>query len=114
MLGEFGDEAVGALLEDLRARRHRQDEVPAIGTRALAALARGSVAGATMRLPAVGLQVAFVPVADQDDVAALAAVTAVGSALRDEFLATEADAAVAAVTGLQFNLGFVDKHLPPR
>ena len=114
MLGEFGHEAVGAFLEDLRARRHRQDQVAAIGTRALAALARSAIAGATVRLPAVGLEVAFVTVADQDDVAALAAVAAVGSALRDEFLATEADAAVAAVTGLQFNLGFVDKHLPPR
>ena len=112
MLGELGHETVGAFLEDLRARRHRQDQVAAIGTRALAALTRSAIAGATVRLPAVGLEIAFVTIADQDDVAALAAVTAVGSALRDEFLTTEADAAVAAVTGLQFNLGFVDKHFP--
>ena len=114
VLGEFGHEAMGAFLEDLRTRRHRQDQIVAVGTRALAALAGRAIAGATVRLPAVSLQVAFVTVTDQDDVAALAAVTAVGSALRDEFLATEADAAVASVTGLQFNLGFVDKHLPPR
>ena len=110
VFGQLGHETIGAFLEDLRTRRHRQDQVAAIGTRALAALARSAIAGATVRLPAVGLQIAFVTVADQHDVAALAAVTAVGSALRDEFLTTEADAAVAAVTGLQFNLGFVDKH----
>ena len=114
VLGELGHEAMGALFEDLRARRHRQDQVGAVGTGALAAHAGGPVARATVRLPAISLQVAFVAVADEDDVAALAAVAAVGSALRDELLATEADAAVAAVTGLQYNLGFVDKHLPLR
>jgi len=112
VFGQFGDEAVGALFEDLRAGGHRQDQVVAVGAGALAAHARGAVAGAAMRLPAVGLQVSFVTVADQDDVAALSAVAAVGTALRDEFPATEADAAVAAVAGLQYNLGFVDKHLP--
>ncbi len=112
VFGQFGHETIGALFEDLRARRHRQNQVAAIGTRALAALAWSAIAGATVRLPAISLQVAFVTVAEQDDVAALAAVTAVGSALRDEFLTTEADAAVAAVTGLQFYLGFVDKHFP--
>jgi hypothetical protein len=44
-----------------------------------------------------------------DDVAALAAITAVGSAERDEFLAAERDGARAPVAALQIDLGFVEK-----
>jgi hypothetical protein len=48
-------------------------------------------------------------VGDQPDRAAMAAVAAVGAAERNELLATEADAAVAAVTGLDFDDRFVDE-----
>jgi hypothetical protein len=43
-------------------------------------------------------------VRDEDDVAAVAAVAAVGAALRDVLLAAERQAAVAAATGLQVKL----------
>jgi NADP-dependent 3-hydroxy acid dehydrogenase YdfG len=54
-----------------------------------------------MRAPAECLQVAHRVVADQHDIAAAAAVAAVGSALGDVGLAPEAEAAVAAATGLK-------------
>ena len=45
-----------------------------------------------------------------DDVAAIAAVAAVGAAARHAGLAAERDGAVSAVTALDVNLSFVDKH----
>ena len=112
VLGEFSHETVGALFEHLRARRHWQNQITTIRPSTLATHPRGTITSAAVRLPAVVLQVAFVTIADQDDVATLATVTAVGASLWDKFLTAEADAAVAAVSGLQYNLGFVDKHLP--
>ena len=47
----------------------------------------------------------------QDDhVAAVAAVAAVGAALGDVFFASEGDAAVSAVAGFYLNDGFIDEH----
>src|SRR5208282_4651798 len=46
-----------------------------------------------------------------DDVAAAAAVAARGPAARDELLAAEGEASVAAVASLYADIGFVDKHL---
>ena len=43
------------------------------------------------------------------DAAAVAAVAAIGAAERDEFFATEADAAVAAATGKDGDNGFVNE-----
>ena len=48
-------------------------------------------------------------VGDQPDAAAVAAIATVRAAERNEFLATEAHAAVAAVAGLYVDLGFVDE-----
>ena len=53
-----------------------------------------------------GVQVA---VADGEDAAAAAAVTAVGSPEGDELLAAEAHAAVAAIAGDDVDRGFVDE-----
>jgi len=46
-----------------------------------------------------------------DDVAAAAAVAARGAASRDELLAAEGEASVAAVAGFHADIGFVNKHL---
>ena len=48
-------------------------------------------------------------VGHQPDAAAVAAVAAVRAAERDELLAAEADAAVAAVAGDDLDFGFVDE-----
>ncbi len=53
-----------------------------------------------------GIEVVF---GDEDDVAALAAVAAVGSTEFDEFLPPEGDHAVAAVAGAEVDLGLVEK-----
>ena len=45
----------------------------------------------------------------QPDVAAVAAVAAVGAAERDELLAAEADAAIAAIAGSDRDFSFVDE-----
>jgi hypothetical protein len=45
-----------------------------------------------------------------DNVATATTVAAGGSAARDKLLTTEGQAAVAAVTGLYSDCGFVDKH----
>ena len=47
---------------------------------------------------------------DHDDVAAMAAVAARGTAARNEFLAPEGHAAIAAVTGLDANFCLINKH----
>jgi hypothetical protein len=46
----------------------------------------------------------------EDDVAAIAAVPAVGTAARHKHLAAEATTPVAAATGFHGNKDFVDKH----
>ena len=52
----------------------------------------------------------LVAAGDDVDRAAVAAVAAVGAAARDELLAAEAQAAVAAVAGSDVDVDFVDEH----
>ena len=106
---EIGEQSFAVLLVDLRADRHLEHHVLAVG--AVHVLAHAVAAG-------LGLEVLLVAVIDQrveavdrldDDIAALAAVAARGAAEFDEFLAPERDAAVAAGAGLHINLGFVEE-----
>ena len=78
----------------------RSSSVCAVGAVAQRPLAVAAAAGLEVRAAAVGLEVAQRVVADQDDVAAAAAVAAVGAALGHVGLAAEAEAAVAAAAGL--------------
>jgi hypothetical protein len=55
-------------------------------------------------------EIAQIGIRDEDDVAAAAAVTAVGTALRDMLLTPEVEAAVAAAPRLHVNAGAVVKH----
>ena len=93
---QVGDQRLAVLLEDLGADRHPQHHV-------VGALAGALLAHAGLAVP--GEEMLLVAVVDQrvqpldrlgPDVAALAAVAAVGAAELDELLAAEADAAVAA------------------
>ena len=83
--------------------RNAQLERLAVGAVAQRALPVAAAARLEMRAAAVEREVAQRFVADQDDVAAAAAVTAVGTALGDVRLAAEAEAAVAARTRLDVN-----------
>ncbi len=81
---------------DLRAGRHRDDQLLAVRAVPLGALAVAAPLGAEVRAPAEALEVAQVVVAAQHDVAAGAAVAAVGAALGHVRLPPEGQAAVAA------------------
>ena len=107
--GEIGEQRLAVLLVDLRADRHFQHRVLAVG--AVAVLAHAVAA-------ALRLEVLLVAVVDQrveavdgldHHVAALAAVAAVGAAELDELLAPERHAAVAARAGRDIDLGLVEE-----
>ena len=107
--GEVGDQRLAVFLVDLGADRHLHDLVFAVGAVAVRAHAVAA---------ALGLEVLLVAVVDQrveavdrldDDVAAVAAVTAVGAAEFDELLAPERHAAVTARAGFDVDLGFVEE-----
>ena len=108
-LGEIGEDFLLVFRQDLRPDRHVDHQV----VRACAgAVAAHAVAAA------LGLEVLRIAEVDQrvqalhgfeHDVAALAAVAAVGSAVFDILLAAEADGAGAARAALQIDLGLVEE-----
>ncbi len=107
--GEIADLLVGRRVDDDRADRHAHDEILAALAGHLPAHAVLAALGAEFPLVAEIDQRVDALVGDQPDAAAGTAVTAVRSAERDELLAPEADAAVAAVAGMDFDGGFVDE-----
>ena len=108
-LGQVGDQRLAVLLEHLRARRQLQHHVGAAGAGAVLAHAMAALLRLEVLLVAIVEQRVEVRHAFEDDVAAFAAVAAVRSAELDIFLAAEADAAVAAVTGAHIDLGFIEE-----
>ena len=111
-LGQVGDQRLAVLLEHLRAGRQLQHHVGAAGAGAVLAHAVAALLRLEVLLVAIVEQRVEVRHAFEDDVAAFAAVAAVGSAELDIFLAAEADAAVAAVAGAHIDLGFIEElHL---
>ena len=107
--GQVGQALAGVGVGDHRADRDAQHDV-------LGALAVLIGAAAVLAAPrAVNARVAVidqrvdVAVGDEQDAAAPAAVTAVGSAARDEFFAAERGRAVAAVAGDDLDARFVDE-----
>ena len=95
---EVRDEAL-LLVEDLRADGHREHRLLPVGPVREPAAAGAALAGAEPLVRADAGEVAAARVGDEDDVAAPAAVTAVGAAFRDVLLAPEVDRAVAAAAG---------------
>src|SRR6185437_2531018 len=108
-IGEIGDESFAVFFQNLRADGHAHDRVIAARTRHLLAHAGQAVLGADVLLVAIVDQ--RVEVFDRfgPDIAALAAIAAVRSAIFDELLAPERDAAVTAVAGLDIDLGLVEE-----
>jgi hypothetical protein len=109
VLRQVGDDLAGDVVDDQGADRHAQVDVfgalaVAIGTAARLAVARRVDFG-----KAEVDQRVDVAVGDCVDRAAAAAVAAVRTAERAEFLAAERGAAVAAVAGDDFDACFVDK-----
>src|SRR4051794_29803707 len=100
--------AVPAL--DLGARRHRDDQRVAVRSVHLLAEPVAAALGAEVRSSPERLQVAQRVVAAQDDIAAAAAVAAVGAALGDVRLAAERQRAVAAGAGSDLQVGAIREH----
>ena len=89
--------------------RQLQHHIGAAGAGAVLAHAMAALLRLEVLLVAIVEQRVEVRHAFEDDVAAFAAVAAVRSAELDIFLAAEADAAIAAVTGAHINLGFIEE-----
>src|SRR5690606_10180054 len=106
---EIAERLAGVDILDERAPRHFDVEI----------LARD--AGPVVARPAAAARRAKAPLhaevrervdslaSDQQHVAAVAAVAAIGSAARAELLPPEADAAITAAAGLNVDIGFVDE-----
>ena len=107
--GEIGEQRLAVLLVDLRAGRHLEHDVGAVGAVAVLAHAVAAALGLEMLLVAVVDQRVEAVDRQRDHVAALAAVAAVRPAELDEFLAPERHAAVAAVAGADIDLGLVEE-----
>ena len=94
---------------DHGAQRNRQLERLTLIPAAVVAHAGSAVAARAVRAAVVAEQGRDLRVGDERDVAAVAAVAAVGSGERLELLALDRDAAVAAVTGAQVERHLVDE-----
>ncbi len=107
------DDLAGFLVAQERAARHADDQVFAV--LALHALAHAvfAVRGGIFFLISEIQQGGQVVVNAEHDRAAAPAVAAVGAARSDIFLAVEADLAVAALTGNNFDFGDINKHINP-
>src|SRR6202041_1830311 len=107
--GEIVDQRRPVFVEDLRADRHLEHDVLAVGAMAVLAHAIGAL---------LGLEVLLIAIVDQgvqsidhfdDHVAAASAIAAGGAAELDILLAAEGHAAVSTVAGADIDLGFVEK-----
>ncbi len=107
-----GDQVIAAPLEPLHLGpgRDRHDDVVAASAVALAALPTSASPGALVRRVAQRREVAARRIALEDDVAAPAAVAAVGPAARHVGLAAEGDGAVATGARLDLDLCAVVEH----
>ena len=109
VLGEVADLLVGIDVGNHGAYRHADGDVLAALAGHLPTHAVFAAHGAEHALMAEIDKGVEAFIGKQPDAAAVGTVTAVGTAKGDEFLAAEADAAVAAVAGLDSYGGFVDE-----
>src|SRR5438876_9517995 len=108
--GEISNRRAALIVKGKRADGHLQDHVLARMAGAVGAFAVASAIGLEFAIVAVAQQCVVVRVGFQIDVAAMAAVTAGGTASRNVLLAAKSHAAVAAVAGLHENFGFINEH----
>ena len=120
VIGHILDDLARFCIADQRARRHQDHHVLGGGTVKFLAAAVAAVFGHEFAVVAEKEQRGGAGIDLEDDVTAVAAVTAGGAAPGNVFLAVEGYGTVAAVTGLDVNFGFVYDSLgithrvPPR
>src|SRR5688500_3114960 len=107
--GEIGDQGVVVRLEDLGAHGHAQNDIATLGTGAAAAHAVSALLRLEMLLVAIvdeGVQPfdGFCP-----DIAALAAVTPIGTSELYEFFAAKADAARTPIARAEIDLCLIEE-----
>jgi hypothetical protein len=107
--GHIGDHGLVIIADNLRPDRHLEHEVAPAGAGTVAPGATAPVLRAEMLLVAIIDQRVEVVLRDEDDVAALAAIAAVGPAELDELLAPEAHRAGAAIAALYIDLALVEE-----
>ena len=108
--GEISNRRTALIVKGKRADGHLQDHVLARMAGAVGAFAVASAIGLEFAIVTVSQQRVVVWVGFKINVAAMAAVTARGTAARNIFLATEGHATIAAVAGLHENFGFINEH----
>src|SRR5206468_2369674 len=94
ILGEIGDQGLAILFIDLGPDRHFHNGIVAIGTGHHLAFAAAAILGLHMLLEAVIDQGVEIVDRLRPDIAAPAAIAAIGTAIFNEFLAPEGDAAI--------------------
>src|SRR5690606_18156071 len=109
VLQQFHDQLTGLPVADHGAHGHAQHDVFGSGAELVGAAALFAVARNVLACVAVIDQGVDVAIGHHIDVPAPPAVAAIGAAEGDEFFATEADAAIAAIACGHVNGGFVNK-----
>src|SRR5262249_35247839 len=107
--GQIGEHGCAGVIENLRPKGHAQHEIGAVGARLVRAGAAAALLCAEMLLVAVVDQRVQIVGGLEHDVAALAAIAAIGPAELDELLAAKTHRAAAAVTALQVDLGLIEE-----
>src|SRR5690606_26329278 len=106
---EIGDQRFLVFLENLRADRHLDDEIAAVGAGAVRAFSRSAVFGLVMLLVAEIDQRIEVIRRFREHMAAAPAVASVRAAEFDEFLAPKGKAAGAAGAAFDIDFGAIEK-----
>ena len=106
---KIGEQRLAVLFVYLRADRHFENDVRAVGAMAVFAHAGPAVLSHEMLLIAVVDQRVKTFDGFRDNIAAFAAVAAIRSAELDKLFAAKRHAAVTAVAGANIDFGFVEK-----
>ena len=108
-LRQIADQGFAVFFQNLGARGHAHDRIVTAGARHILAHAGQTVFGADMLLIAVVDQGVEIVHRHGPDIAAAAAIAAIGAAKFDELLTPEGDATIAAIAGANVDLGFVEE-----
>ena len=108
--GEIVERLAGLVIEDNGADGDLDIEILAVSSMAIAAFAVASTFRTKRVVKTEFEKRVFVGVGSEIDIAAVAAISAAGTAFRNELLPAEGNATVPAVAGFDCDFGFVDEQ----